>query len=154
MLCLGEVLMLNATAPNTTDYLWDNRSTNPERKIDGPGEYFINVFNVCSFDTKTFKVSFKLCPCNSYIPNAFSPNYDGLNDLFKPVFDCAPKEYQFQVYDRFGDAVFKSDKLNEGWNGNKGQSQLAQGIYVWILNYRHPGTKKFISKKGSVTLLR
>lgn len=154
VLCLGEVLMLNATAPNTTDYLWDNSSTNPERKIDGPGEYSINAFNSCSFDTKTFKVSFNVCPCNSYIPNAFSPNYDGLNDLFKPVFDCVPKEYQFQVYDRYGDAVFKSDKLNEGWNGNKGQSQLAQGIYVWILNYRHPGTKKFISKKGTVTLLR
>ncbi|MEP7252496.1 MAG: gliding motility-associated C-terminal domain-containing protein [Ginsengibacter sp.] len=154
-LCLGEVFEIDATDPNTTAYLWDNMSENPVRKIDGPGEYNITVYNDCSFDQKYFTVAFKLCPCNSYIPNAFTPNYDGLNDVFRPVFpDCTPKEYQFQVFDRYGNAIFKSAKFNEGWDGKKGQSPLAQGIYVWTLTYRQPGTRTVVNKKGTVNLLR
>ncbi len=155
VLCQGEVFEVDASDPNTTAYLWDNRSEDPVRKIDGPGEYSITVYNDCSFDQKYFKVSFKVCPCDSYIPNAFSPNYDGVNDVFRPVFpDCKPKEYQFQVFDRYGNAIFKSGKLNEGWDGSKGQALLSQGIYVWTLTYRNPGTSIVINKKGTVTLLR
>ncbi len=155
VLCQGEVFEVDASDPNTTGYLWDNRSEDPVRKIDGPGDYSITVYNDCSFDQKDFKVSFKVCPCDSYIPNAFSPNYDGVNDVFRPVFpDCVPKEYQFQVFDRYGNTIFKSGKLNEGWDGSKGQTPLSQGIYVWTLTYRNPGTRIVINKKGTVTLLR
>ncbi len=154
VLCTGEVLQLDATTPGTTDYYWDNRSTNPQRKIDGPGEYSLTVYNACSFDSKFFKVSFNVCPCSSHIPNAFSPNYDGLNDVFKPIIECVPREYQFEVYDRYGNIVFKTGNPGEGWNGKKNGNDYPQGVYAWILRYRHPGTKQTVSKKGVVTLLR
>lgn len=154
LLCAGEKLTFDATAPFIKKYIWDDGYNKAKRDIDKAGSYTVTVYNDCSFESKTFNVTFKMCPCKPYIPNAFTPNYDGLNDVFRPVIECVPKEYQFQIYDRYGGIIFKSDKLNEGWNGNKGQTPLSAGIYVWILNYRHPGTRKFISKKGTVTLLR
>ncbi|MDQ6845739.1 MAG: gliding motility-associated C-terminal domain-containing protein, partial [Bacteroidota bacterium] len=117
-------------------------------------DYTVTISNDCSLDRKTFKVTFKVCPCNLIIPNAFSPNRDGLNDVFRPVFDCNPGEYQMKIYDRYGSVVYQSDKVNEGWNGAKKQNDLPAGVYVWTINYRHPGTKDFIRKKGIVTLLR
>jgi gliding motility-associated-like protein len=114
----------------------------------------VTIFNDCSFDRKLFKVTFKLCPCGLHMPNAFTPNSDGLNDVFKPVFECSPKEYQLKIYDRYGSIVFESNQSNEGWNGKKRQNELPVGIYMWMIKYQHPGTKEMIRKTGIVTLLR
>ncbi len=153
-LCAGGTLVFNATAPFSKEYLWENGLIYPERTIDKPGDYMVTIFNDCSFDRKAFKVTFKECPCILYMPNAFSPNSDGLNDVYRPVFDCLPDEYQLKIYDRYGRAVFESSQLNEGWNGKKSQLDMPVGVYVWRIQYRHPGTKEMIRKNGIVTLLR
>ncbi len=154
VMCKGASFLVDASIPDAKQYQWEDGSTNPVRTIDKSGTYTITVMNDCSLDTKSFTATFDVCPCNSYIPNAFTPNYDRLNDEFKPVFDCFPIEYQFKVYDRYGNTVFVSNKLNKGWDGKKQQDILPVGIYVWTLQYRHPGTKEFVRKKGLVTLLR
>ncbi len=154
VMCQGASFVVDGTAPNAKQYRWEDGTTNPFRTINKSGTYTITITNDCSLDTKSFTATFNICPCNSYIPNAFTPNYDGLNDEFKPVFDCFPFDYQFNVYDRYGSLVFASDKLNAGWNGKKRNEVLQVGIYVWTLQYRHPGTKEFIRKKGFVTLLK
>ena len=156
VICLGGELAINTTTPFAKEYKWENGLTNPQRIIDKSGIYTISVFNDCSLDRKSFKVTFKVCPCNFFIPNAFSPNHDGLNDIFKPIFDCTPfpKDYQLKIYDRFGGVVFESNKANEGWDGKKRETALPIGIYVWVIKYRHPGEKEIIRKNGTVTLLR
>lgn len=156
VICAGDNLMINATSLFANEYKWENGSVSPERKIDKGGLYSVRVSNNCSTDRKSFTVTTKICPCNFFIPNAFSPNTDGLNDIFKPVFDCAPSPayYQFRIYDRFGEVVFESDKVNVGWDGKKNNMQFPLGVYVWMISYERPGMKGVILKNGIVTLVR
>jgi gliding motility-associated-like protein len=93
-----------------------------------------------------------------YIPNAFSPNNDGLNDLFYPV--CTgvdPNEFEFMVFNRWGNIVFKSTTLGDKWNGtefNNGDpyEDCVMDVYVYriIVKPLTDGKKKFI---GKVTLV-
>ncbi|MBI3512381.1 MAG: gliding motility-associated C-terminal domain-containing protein [Bacteroidetes bacterium] len=72
-----------------------------------------------------------------YVPNAFTPNGDGMNDIFLPVGnDVDPDYYELTIYDRWGNLLFKTNSWGEGWNGTvKGGSKIAQiDTYVWKIN--------------------
>jgi gliding motility-associated-like protein len=74
---------------------------------------------------------------NLFTPDAFSPNGDGVNDIFAPVFqvDFQVIEYELFIYDRWGRIVFNTKEQGEGWNGiSKGTNSPPQvGIYSWII---------------------
>ncbi|MBW8049851.1 MAG: T9SS type B sorting domain-containing protein [Cytophagales bacterium] len=89
-----------------------------------------------------------------YIPNAFTPNGDGLNDVFL-VRTLRVKDFKLQIYNRWGGLVFKSNNLTKGWNGKTGnkekEAEIETYIYsVWIEFY--DGIKK--SEAGTVTVIR
>ena len=90
---------------------------------------------------------------NYYVPNAFTPNGDGLNDVFRPVPVGIQKTDYFRVYDRYGQLMFETNKWLEGWDGMfKGKKALA-GTYVWVIK----GTDKngsVVEMKGTVILVR
>ncbi len=81
-----------------------------------------------------------------FVPNAFTPTADGINDVFIPVtvgFD--PEKYEFWVFDRWGNLIFYTDDINKGWDGKvQGHEDLCQiDTYVWkvkaydVLGHRH-----------------
>ena len=154
--CTGDNLALNATSLFATAYKWEDGSNSPERKIKKEGIYSITASNNCSVDRKSFEVSFHVCPCDLFIPNAFSPNSDGLNESYGPIFNCAasPGEYKFSIFDRFGQLVFQSNNPKTGWNGKNREMLSPSGVYVWTLRYKRPGINGIVIKKGTVTLLR
>lgn len=88
-----------------------------------------------------------------YVPTGFSPNGDGKNDKFTP-YPVGIKSYNyFKVFNRWGQVIFTSNKLNDGWDGTiMGQSQPT-GIYVWMIEAVTTGNQ-VITKKGTVTLIR
>ena len=94
--------------------------------------------------------------CSWFFPNAFTPNGDGKNDLFRGTgFDKNIEQFNIWIYNRWGELVFESDNLEEGWNGKKnniGQDSPQSG-YVYIAEIRGPRNtfKKF---EGIITLLR
>jgi gliding motility-associated-like protein len=88
-----------------------------------------------------------------YIPNAFSPNMDGRNDFYKPMIFGRLQSYQFTVFDRFGQVVFKTTDVNKGWDGNQADSIQNIGSYVWICTYQL-NDEKPVTKKGTVLLVR
>jgi gliding motility-associated-like protein len=67
-----------------------------------------------------------------FIPDAFTPNGDGLNDIFKPS-TIGLKEYEFQIFNRWGESIFETSGPNEGWNGTFKGSYSPQGVYVYLL---------------------
>ncbi len=95
-------------------------------------------------------------PFSVYIPNAFSPNGEGNNEIFIPLGEGIDSSYyEMSVFDRWGELIFKSDEMNKGWNGKKNNvgSTLPSGIYVYLIKLRRSdGIKQNYS--GQVLLFR
>jgi len=88
-----------------------------------------------------------------FMPNAFSPNGDGINDYFKPIGVGADYVELFAIYNRWGQQVYYTNKYGEGWDGNRNGKPEPVGSYVWILKGKDYTGRK-IEKKGTVMLLR
>ncbi|MBL7722823.1 MAG: gliding motility-associated C-terminal domain-containing protein [Chitinophagaceae bacterium] len=88
-----------------------------------------------------------------YVPTGFSPNNDGKNDKFTP-FPVGMKSYNyFRVFNRWGQLVFSTTKLNDGWDGRFGGAEQASGVYVWMIEGLTKDNR-IITKKGTVMLIR
>ena len=88
-----------------------------------------------------------------YMPNAFSPNGDGLNDIFRPVPVGIANTQWFRIFNRFGEMVFETNKWLKGWDGKyKGQKQ-PMGVYIWVIK----GEDKYghaVEMKGTVLIIQ
>ena len=97
------------------------------------------------------------CDPNVTIPTSFTPNGDGVNEDFRVTFkDKKPEMYHLMVYNRWGELMFESDKLEEGWNGNEREKKTpaVTGVYMWILSFSYTEEGAPVDCTGSVTLLR
>lgn len=92
-----------------------------------------------------------------FIPNAFTPDGNGLNDEFKPALaDMVPEDHEMEVYDRWGQLIFASKNIEDGWNGryqNTGEV-LPEGVYIWRLVGRPIFSADKKEWVGHVTLLK
>jgi len=80
-----------------------------------------------------------------YAPNAFTPNGDGLNDLFLPQTAENVKEYKLSIYDRAGTLVFETDEINKGWDGrtqNNGAEITKEDVYMWRIELKNTKGEK------------
>lgn len=87
-----------------------------------------------------------------FIPNCFTPNKDGLNEVFLPSV-LGITSYDLRIYNRWGEMIFRTQDSNEGWSGYSDGVQCQQGAYVYHLEVIPYGSEKKIFT-GSVTLLR
>ena len=91
-------------------------------------------------------------PCPIATPDAFTPNADGMNDVWQPLFsnDCMldSTSYLLHIFDRWGNLIFSSNSFNEPWKGNN----APLGTYVFYLQYDEKGITR--KKQGSIELLR
>lgn len=89
-----------------------------------------------------------------YVPTAFSPNADGFNEVFE-VKGRFISEFNLEIYDRWGNLIFESKKLDDGWNGtaSDGTTPAPAGNYGFKVFGLDPAGQKF-EKVGSVTLIR
>lgn len=157
MVCIGSTITLDVTTPGATGYEWENGFNRPVQVLDKTGAHSVKVTNECSFDIRSFLVSFEACNCDVFVPNAYTPNGDGLNDVFKPLIKCAgltDKGYRFTVYNRYGEIVFNSGSIGAGWNGLEKNAVAQAGVYNWVVKYIDPNNKKAVVKSGNVTLVR
>jgi gliding motility-associated-like protein len=88
-----------------------------------------------------------------YLPNAFSPNGDGLNDVFKPIPANIQSIDWFRIYNRYGYLLFETTKWLDGWDGTFRGIKQPVGNYVWVLKATARNGKK-IEMKGNVVLVR
>lgn len=90
--------------------------------------------------------------CNAAVPTAFSPNGDGENDvLYVRGFNVAT--LKFKLFNRYGEQVFKTEMLSQGWDGTYLGAKLNTEVFYYVLVATCPDNTK-IETTGSVTLLR
>jgi gliding motility-associated-like protein len=90
-----------------------------------------------------------------YIPNAFTPNNDGRNDVFQPK-GTEVRDYEFSVWNRWGDQVFSSVDQSAVWDGSYqgGTHYVQDGIYTYRVTYNGTCSAEKILKTGYITVLR
>lgn len=149
-ICLGKAIIFNGSAQGFN--LWQNGSNAFDISISENENVSLTVSNLCGVTTDSVVVSFVECEQYVYVPNAFTPNGDGLNDIFLPWTDNIT-DYQLRIYDRWGILVFITNDRNIGWDGNFNGSPSQEDAYVWWVEYSNYAKQKFINK-GTVTLYR
>jgi gliding motility-associated-like protein len=84
-----------------------------------------------------------------YIPNAFTPNNDGRNDVFRPLIYGSVVNYNFAVYNRWGQQVFMSADWMKGWDGTVRGAPQPAGAFVWYCVYQLQG-QEVQTQRGTV----
>ena len=154
-LCDGDRLLLDATAPNAT-YEWKNGSILSQYEVVGSGVYWATASNECGEHIDTIKIKYANCNCNAEVPTAFSPNNDGQNDKLQVFYNCPIRNFNLEVYNRWGEKVFHSNDVNEVWNGEHNNKKCDSALYVWVLTYEQYISQEYVyqKKKGNTVLLR
>lgn len=148
----GNLLLRSSSTFQT--YLWNTGSNNYSITITKPGQYWLKVKNIegCS-GTDTIVVFPKNCLKGFFMPTAFTPNNDGKNDFIKPNLLGNVRQYQFNIYNRWGQLIFQTADLSKGWDGAyKGFNQNGN-VYVWMCTYQFENESTQY-KKGTFILIK
>jgi gliding motility-associated-like protein len=148
----GEVNLL--ADPGYKNYLWSTNSITRSATIKQTGIYWLKVRDANNCEgTDSIVVSPKHCLMGFFIPRAFTPNYDGKNDVFKPIILGNVKSFSFAIYNRWGQKIFETKELGKGWNGEVKGMQDKTAVFVWTCNYQFENEERK-SEKGTVVLIR
>lgn len=148
-----------------TDWSWDFGNGNTSSQKDPPQQRFDIPGNTAFYTIRLAVKDSAGCADTAYhqvkvaancyiaVPNAFTPNGDGLNDFLYPVNAYKAKDLVFRVYNRLGKLVFESREWSRKWDGTLNGLMQSPGVYVWSLEYTGPDQKK-VRQNGTATLIR
>lgn len=95
----------------------------------------VKTSNDCGADSAMAKVDFIDCDtCSLFLPTAFTPDRNGLNDEYYPYIFCKVVSYDFRIYNRWGEKIFETKTIRQRWDGNVNGKPAQQGVYIAILN--------------------
>lgn len=161
VLCIGDSVTLEASQTFPVTYVWSTQSDSPSISVTTPGVYTITIITDCTESSNNYVVELKE-DCNPsdeiYIPNVFSPNGDGIND----VFGVFPNESMDivsitgSIFDRWGNLVFQSAANPFLWDGQFSNQELQPGVYAYniVVEYNRDGKVVRRSFTGDVTLVK
>lgn len=141
------------------DFMWSDGSTTDSIIVSRPGAYSVQVSNDCGSDVANIMVSTEDCR-NFYMPNAFSPNFDGINDVLLPFTEQedVTQITSYKIFDRWGVQVHSVEdgtpnNPEMGWDGTYRDEPAPPGVYVYliVLQFRD-GQESLI--KGDFTLFK
>lgn len=93
------------------------------------------------------------CVSKSFIPDAFSPNNDGTNDVFRPTL-INFESYTLDIYNRWGERIFSSTNVADGWDGTYKGVKVPQGVYTYVMRYKTTEDLKWQNVGGVIHLVR
>ena len=149
--CAGDVIVLGSNLSNIYSYLWEDGSTSPTRTVNKTGTFKLTASNECG----SFSDEIIIIPgeCVLAVPNAFTPNGDGKNDVFRVSKTTPLASFNMQVFNRWGQKIFESRDQSQGWNGTIDNRNCDPGNYPYVIQYRKiDGTVAVL--KGVLLLIR
>lgn len=152
LFCVDEGILIDATYPGAS-YQWQDFSSNAYYYVQAGGLYWVTV-NVgnCKTNDST-QVYAEDCTPIIEMPNVFTPNQDGSNDLFLPMKFEFIIENKIMIFNRWGRLLYESNDVLSGWNGTHDGRECSDGVYFWILFYTGIKGEKG-SLNGTVTLIK
>ena len=138
-------------------YLWNDRVNTKDNLGLTEGTYALTVTddNGCKGDYVGSLLNLQDDSCDDtylFVPNIFSPDGNGVNDILF-VDGKNIQQVQLMIYNRWGNLVFQSNSVAEGWDGNFKGKPVNQGVFVYIVTGRFKDGKDF-DQKGTITLIR
>ncbi len=135
-------------------YNWSTGETGKSIQVKTAGEFILNVIDQqgCK-GSDSIRITLKDCEALLVFPNAFSPNHDGLNDVFRLKYPGHAADYNLQIFNRWGQKIFETTDTSAGWDGTFNSQHQPEGNYIWIVRYTDNSGKKQ-KMQGSVVLVR
>ncbi|MFM9943688.1 MAG: gliding motility-associated C-terminal domain-containing protein [Bacteroidia bacterium] len=154
-ICLRSPIKLTPGGYFNT-YVWENGLTDKIRFVEEAGKYFVTVTDEVgcqATDTIVVKTDPNKLPNTIYIPNAFTPNGDGLNDVFPFEMPVVYNDYNLKVFTRWGEKIYDSDSTPNPWDGVTLKEADQLDAYIWVATYKACDGKRH-TDKGTITILR
>jgi gliding motility-associated-like protein len=150
--CADKSWTLRGGSPEL-NHLWSTGSQTPTFTTTESGLYWVDAWNTCFMHRDSIRLTFLVDSSGPYIPTAFTPNGDGLNDVFKVEGLHTDATFQMRIYDRWGKLIFETSNPMEGWDGNAQGRASQEGVYpIWVRVSDCRGEIRPI--RGAVTLIR
>ena len=157
----NSIITFSNSSQNSTIYAWDFNdgstitSKNPIHSFEKPAKYYVQLIasnlGGC-FDT--LRVPISIAPYDLIkLPNAFSPDGDGVNDEFGILYSGEITLYLFTIYNRWGNLVFETNKLSDKWDGKREGVDQTVGTYVYYIQTKNKAGET-IEYKGNFSLIR
>lgn len=158
--CFGDVTELEASGASVYEWTLNQSDKtipgNPYKPRFTEAENFIQVKgtdnNNCS-NTTSITIQAQDCCDVILVPNAFSPNGDGLNDKFGVQMRSTPQSFKLTIFNRWGQLIFESGNINQEWDGTFKGQMVDPGNYFYMLQFECINDKVY-TKKGDITLIR
>ncbi|WP_282456869.1 PKD domain-containing protein [Chitinophaga sedimenti] len=158
LIAMGQPLQLNATG--SSSFSWQPSTglnnpfiANPVATLNADQTYVLtSTSGEGCVDMDTINIKVYRGP-EFWVPTGFTPNNDGLNDVFRAIAPGIPKIDYFRVWDRWGGEVFYTNQLSVGWDGRLNGRPMPMGTYVWAISGKDYMGRDVL-RKGTVTLIR
>jgi gliding motility-associated-like protein len=156
VLCQGDSLLLDVSQPGAVQYRWADGITQPRRWVDSAGSYRVTLQTGCDTLTEEAHLTYERCGCRYHVPNAFSPNGDGVNERFKIKYACEEVQFELQILNRWGQVIFRQDENTPAWDGSFQGQQAPEGVYLYRLVFRGGQGDHFLEEEehGTLVLMR
>jgi len=160
--CFDEGIFLAHSTENIDSIVWhDGSNSSWFEQLNYPSltDTFLISATAYGCDVKydTVIVVLEDCNCLFYVPNAFTPNGDQINEGFKVYHDCPVLEFEFVLFNRWGEIVFESHDPDFVWDGRtKSGEQVQDGVYTWRMRYMNEYTNVTNAREeiGHLNVLR
>jgi gliding motility-associated-like protein len=150
--CEGESITIRAES--SEQVTWTHGPVGRTITVDSAGTYQAEVSNACGMSSTYIIVEDEECFYSLFIPNAFTPDGDGLNDIFRPVGERV-RLFNMQIFDRWGTMVFETDHIDQGWNGSYRNNGYYCEAGIYAIKYTIEWENGDIEEKlGHVSLIR
>lgn len=157
--CRDSVAEISVAVSDFYELRWSDGKIGGSRTFASDGNYVLDIESACGVEQREIFVEEVNCECVVFAPNAFTPNGDGINDLFRIETECAFESFSIRIFNRWGDEVFSSADPKFTWRGEDRSNEFFAGPVIY--NYRIealPEAVLFVPQPleiiGSVTVVR
>lgn len=160
------IVLFTNTSVGLNEFVWDfgdgqsTNTTDADHLFEISGEYNVQLFGTDTahgcVDSTSIMIYVNI-PFSFYVPNSFTPNGDGINEVFKPSgMSVNESRYVLRIFDRWGELIFETTDFDQAWTGNVrgGGHFAANGVYNWIVYVRPLDSVEDQVFRGTVSLIR